>query len=93
MTATPQQEHHGVAVRQPGRMPHHVLPQRDQRTVRVGVLQQVRPVGERKERAVLVAGLGDTVGVQQQLLLARVDATGYGFGPSLPWVPSPRGNA
>ncbi|GAB2921226.1 hypothetical protein GCM10027075_21470 [Streptomyces heilongjiangensis] len=49
----------------------HIAAQRDERGIRVRVLEQSGPLGERIEVPVLVPRLGDTVGVQQQLLALR----------------------
>ncbi|GAB2964212.1 hypothetical protein GCM10023080_026600 [Streptomyces pseudoechinosporeus] len=60
--------------------------------MRVGVLQQVRALAERMEMAVLIPGLGDAGGVQQELL-AEGELHLIGLGPSLPCAPSPSGRA
>lgn len=46
----------------------HIAAQRVERGMRVRVLEQSGPLGERMEVPVLVPRLDDTVGVQQQLL-------------------------
>ncbi|KFG10123.1 MULTISPECIES: hypothetical protein [Streptomyces] len=47
----------------------HIAAQRDERGMRVRVLEQSGAFGERLEVPVLVPRLGDTVGMQQQLLV------------------------
>lgn len=68
MTVVPEQEHRGVVVQRPGRMPRQVLAHGLQSAPRVGLLEQVRPVAEGVESAACVPGLGDAVGIQQHLL-------------------------